>query len=274
MWTQVSPNESDLTVALVKLRAQNPTLGIGKLHALLVTAHPDWIVSEKRTKKVLQNEGLVLAPPNQNHNHDVKPSNEDVPMPTSRVVEGLDVAKWTSKVEVKYLGKSKGKGLVATERIAEEKRCGRRTRSYSPQNGMAVPMYRISSLEYYYPRRSIYDLQVSSGTCAHCSTPLTTSSLVVACPASAPCTARFCSRLCLSRSSTTHPLLCPAQNPASTPLLAYARKNEWMALHALARCTARVLLQEQTDEAAFAADWEFVRALAQLGMEERAKGRW
>ena len=47
-----------------------------------------------------------------------------------------------------------------------------------------------------------------------------------------------------------------------------------MALHALAQCTARVLLAEQQDAAAFRADWAVVRALAQLGMEDRAKGGW
>ena len=47
-----------------------------------------------------------------------------------------------------------------------------------------------------------------------------------------------------------------------------------MALHALAQCTARVLLTYEQDEKAFAEDWEVVRALAQLGMEERAKGGW
>ena len=47
-----------------------------------------------------------------------------------------------------------------------------------------------------------------------------------------------------------------------------------MALHALAQCTARVLLTHEQDKKAFAEDWEVVRALAQLGMEERAKGGW
>lgn len=47
-----------------------------------------------------------------------------------------------------------------------------------------------------------------------------------------------------------------------------------MALHALSQCTARILLAEQQDEATFASDWAVVRGLAQLGMEERAKGGW
>ena len=118
---------------------------------------------------------------------------------------------------------------------------------------------------------------MTSAACGHCSTPLTTSPLIVPCSASTsstPCPVRFCSRLCLSRSARTHPLLCASRNPASAPLLHFARKNQWMALNALAQMTARVLLAFQQDEKAFAEDWDVVRALAQLGMEERAKGGW
>ena len=47
-----------------------------------------------------------------------------------------------------------------------------------------------------------------------------------------------------------------------------------MGLHALAQMTARVLLTFQQDDKLFQEDWEVVRSLAQLGMEERAKGGW
>ncbi|OCH92551.1 SET domain-containing protein [Obba rivulosa] len=253
--TAISPSEYDLKQALVSLRAENPALGIPKLHALLLSTHPDWSVSEKRARKILQNEGLVLGPT-------PAAKTADAPgelLPTSRVIEGLDVAKWTSKVEVRYFGKSKGKGLVAKENIAE---------------GEIIWKEDPFILA---PEWDIYELQISSLSCAHCSTPLQNSALVVPCPASTsntPCPARFCSRLCLSRSARTHPLLCPAQNPASVPLLGFARKTQWMALHALAQCTARILLTNQHDQSALQSDWEVVRAMAQLGMEERAKGEW
>lgn len=44
-----------------------------------------------------------------------------------------------------------------------------------------------------------------------------------------------------------------------------------MALHALAHCTSRLLLANQANEGTFEEDWEIVRALAELGMEERHK---
>lgn len=110
------PAECDLKSALVSLRARNPTLGTVKLHALLLAEHPEWTASEKRTKKILQHEGLVLGPCLSNK---TVADNVASPFPISDVVEGLDVAKWTSKVAVKYFGRNKGKGLVAKESIRE-----------------------------------------------------------------------------------------------------------------------------------------------------------
>jgi hypothetical protein len=74
------------------------------------------------------------------------------------------------------------------------------------------------------------------------------------------------------RSRATHPLLCSAQNPASIHLLTFARKNEWLAVHALAQCTSRILLDHQQGRVDdLKSDWEVVKGLAVLGMEERFK---
>ena len=107
------PNEEELRTALQALRAQHPTLGIAKLHILLLSDHPTWSVGEKRTKKILQSEGLSLKPTS------ARTSTVDTPHPVSKVIEGLDVSKWTTKVQVKYFDVYKGKGLVATEKIPE-----------------------------------------------------------------------------------------------------------------------------------------------------------
>lgn len=108
----ITPAEDVLTQALVDLKEKEPQLGISKVHALLLKNNPDWIVSEKRTRKILQNQGLIVAPP---------PGPSDLPVyPSSRIIDSLDVNQWTSKVAVKYFDKKKGKGLVATEPIAED----------------------------------------------------------------------------------------------------------------------------------------------------------
>lgn len=108
----VSPPEEDLKDALKTLRTENPTLGISKIHAALLAAHPEWAVSEKRTRKVLQSEGLVISSGNTSDSAGFK-------FPASKVIEGLDVGKWTNKVEVRMFDRKKGKGLVAKERIGE-----------------------------------------------------------------------------------------------------------------------------------------------------------
>lgn len=106
------PTEDELKEALSTLRAENPTLGIPKLHALLSSTHPDWSVSEKRTRKVVQSAGLTVAPPGGS-------SASRTAYPKSSVIKDLDIAKWTTKVEVRNFGKEKGKGLVAKEEIGE-----------------------------------------------------------------------------------------------------------------------------------------------------------
>jgi len=106
----VLPSEDLLKAALVALKSANPSLGIAKTHARLLETYPTWTVSEKRTRKLLQHEGLVL---------NGTPTPEVAVYPSSRVIHNLDVHKWTPKVKVKYFDKRKGKGLVATQEIKE-----------------------------------------------------------------------------------------------------------------------------------------------------------
>lgn len=111
------PNDIELTEALSTLRAQNPILGVAKLHAALQASYPGWTVSEKRTKKILQQNGLILRQSNASL-QTKEAESPGTPYPTSRIVEGLDVKKWSPKVEVKDFGRTKGKGLIAKELIA------------------------------------------------------------------------------------------------------------------------------------------------------------
>lgn len=109
-----SPPEEELTQAVIDLKSRNPQLGISKVHALLLQNYPDWLVSEKRTRKILQNQGLIVPP---------TPSSSSLPepavYPSSRVIQSLDVHQWSPKIDVKYFNKKKGKGLVAISDIEE-----------------------------------------------------------------------------------------------------------------------------------------------------------
>jgi hypothetical protein len=53
------------------------------------------------------------------------------------------------------------------------------------------------------------------------------------------------------------------------PLLTLARTTHWQALHALAQCTARVLLAAQGADSGVEEDWAIVSALAHVSVAER-----
>lgn len=114
-----SPSDDDLKSTLHALRKAFPSLGAAKLHAQLLSQHTDWIVSEKRTRKILQQEGLILVSTQNQGPEPPAINGTDDNHPKSQLVEGLDIRKWTPKAEVRDFGRKKGKGLVASEDIAE-----------------------------------------------------------------------------------------------------------------------------------------------------------
>lgn len=113
----ITPTEEELKLALINLKTLNPGMGISKTHALLLKTYPEWLVSEKRTKKVMQFYGLVSQsmPPLVEANIPAEPPI----FPQSHVIDSLDVYQWTSKVAVKYFDKKKGKGLITVTDIEE-----------------------------------------------------------------------------------------------------------------------------------------------------------
>ena len=112
----ISPPEEALRSAVLSLRSQHPSLGVSKLHALLVSENTGWTVSEKRVRRIMTAEGLTLQPQSQRK---ATPASGAHIYPSSTLIEGLDVAKWTVAVEIKYFDKQRGKGLIAKEPISE-----------------------------------------------------------------------------------------------------------------------------------------------------------
>ncbi|KAJ6578825.1 hypothetical protein DFH09DRAFT_1148416 [Mycena vulgaris] len=229
-----SPDDDELQRALAQLRAANPSLGISKLHARLRADFPAWTVSEKRMRK-------LLAP---------KPQ-DSAPHPSSQLVEGLDVAQWTPRVSVRVFDKKKGKGLIAAQKI------------------VAGETIWLEDPFVIAPEWEIYDKQRAGAACGLCTTLFAHPSEARA--RCAFCPVMFCNALCRKRADKTHPLLCPAQNPASMELLRWVRSHEWMALAALVQCTTRLLLANAAGRTALTADWHVVCGFAVLGMEERAR---
>jgi len=115
--TRTSPSDPDLTSALAGLRGENPALGIPKLHALLLSKNPGWLVSEKRTRKILHSLGLINTAKNPSSD-----SAGELKSPSSQLLHGLDPLKYTQKglaVRVEYFDQKKGKGLIATTDVSE-----------------------------------------------------------------------------------------------------------------------------------------------------------
>ena len=133
-----SPPEEDLKAAVTSLKNEHPTLGIAKLHALLLSENPSWAVSEKRLRRILktsnsdgplvQHQGLDHATttgtprgPGPSSSPSTAGSKAARIYPSSTLVEDLNISRWTTAIEVKYFDRKKGKGLVAKELIFEGK---------------------------------------------------------------------------------------------------------------------------------------------------------
>ncbi|KIK57619.1 hypothetical protein GYMLUDRAFT_263088 [Collybiopsis luxurians FD-317 M1] len=273
----LSPSEKDLKGALISLKSTHPNCGILKIHALLLKAYPEWTIREKGRRKTLQSEGLVLQ-------SSTEPSAKSANVfPSPKLIPNLDGANitrsWKSGISVK-----EGKG----SRFQGENCCGRASlegRSIYHCDGVAFPeadplqgrSLNVPDTHADCPRsREIYDLQRMGQACSFCTTPFsssTTTSLLTNCPASSSssyCPARFCNRLCRDRSARTHPLLRRAQNPASVPLMTWVREAQWIALHALACMTGRVMILCQDPKVADE-EWRIVSSFATLSTEDRAK---
>jgi hypothetical protein len=98
----VVPTDDELIGALRPLRASNTTLGLPKLLSALIASQPEWSVSEKRLRKVVQR---------------LKSQEETSLYPTSNLNSALDVSKYSNKIKPMVFGAEKGKGLVAVQAI-------------------------------------------------------------------------------------------------------------------------------------------------------------
>ncbi|KAG7450171.1 SET domain-containing protein [Guyanagaster necrorhizus] len=256
----IVPDDETIQSVISIVQPSLPGLDTNKLHDAVIDAYPEWqgVVGEKRVRRVMANskkdeeaEGPIkddnastITTPKTKKKKKAKAkakASSRETYPTSSLLPD-SVLTLPPTVAVRYFDKQKGKGLVALRRIEEGETL------WKEDPWIIAPEW------------DIFDLQQRAVACAHCTTPFSQSSaLVVSCQ---HCSARYCTRLCFSRSVSTHPLLCPGQNAASVPLLKQARSLAWMALHAISRVTARVLLGGEQE-------WDVVKAMAELGMEER-----
>jgi len=227
------------------------------LLTLLLTSHSSWTVSEKRLRKILQREGLGLSQSSTGTSGGsaVGNDNNEIGFPISKINPRLNISKWTKKVEVRDFGSEKGKGLVATERIEEGEVIWK-------EDPLATC-----------PDWDLQARQTRSEACANCTRELPApTSPPFPCPAPPSCSASFCNRLCVARNGNVHALLCPAQNPASIPLLDLLKTEKWKALGAWTRVVALILSQHSKGQTGEMEDsLEIVRSLAGMTFEKRLK---
>ena len=100
-----APPEDELVKLVKELRAEHPSLGAQKLLIILRQKKPEWSLSEKRLRKLLQQENLVAT---------AAPA---IVHPISKIDEGVDASTWTSQVSIKQFDKVKGKGLVSKQKL-------------------------------------------------------------------------------------------------------------------------------------------------------------
>ena len=101
-----APPEDELVKTLKELRLEHPSLGAPKLLAIFRQKNPQWSLSEKRLRKVLQQENLVAT------------ATPATMYPVSKIDDRVDASTWTSQVAIKQFDKVKGKGLVAKQKLA------------------------------------------------------------------------------------------------------------------------------------------------------------
>jgi len=101
-----APPEDELVKVAKALRAEHPSLGASKLLVIVRQQNPEWSLSEKRLRKLLQQENLVAT---------AAPA---VVYPSSKIDDGIDASTWTSQVAIKQFDKAKGKGLVVKQKLS------------------------------------------------------------------------------------------------------------------------------------------------------------
>lgn len=100
-----APPADELVKLVKELRAEHPSLGAPKLLVILRQKNPEWCLSEKRLRKLLQQENLVAT---------AVPA---VVHPLSNIDEGVDASTWTPQVAIKQFDKVKGKGLISKHKL-------------------------------------------------------------------------------------------------------------------------------------------------------------
>ncbi|EIW76584.1 SET domain-containing protein [Coniophora puteana RWD-64-598 SS2] len=263
---QADPGNAAIHDALAALMDEQPSLGQKKLWQLLCKRHPDWKVGQARAERLVKeiraervpaasgsasngsngaSSGTVEGGEGQTaETGHIYPSWE-----LNKALDLRDMLGAEGSVKVQTFTKTKGKGLVATRRIKEGEVVWREEPWVLAARGLEPGSDPSES--------SLLKLQDSGAACTHCGawTPGEPGKNLAPCPSQKralfesnvkPCRARFCKGgRCLEYVKGPHRLLCIADNPACAPLLELVRKENKMALHTVARSTAKLIFADK-----------------------------
>lgn len=93
------PTDEDIALSLARVRSLYPGLGALKVLASIKSEHPEWSLSEKRLKKIINLNSPLQA--------------------QTGLDSSIDIKGIAPKVQVKLFPHGKGKGLVAREKILQ-----------------------------------------------------------------------------------------------------------------------------------------------------------
>ncbi|KAI7865947.1 hypothetical protein BDF14DRAFT_1819467 [Spinellus fusiger] len=217
--------EASLISAIQQLKLEFPTYGIKKVTVTLNERMPEWTVSEKRVKKIMQAQGLTQSEPV------IKKSGveDDPSVPVSYIDPTLDFTSISSNITAKMVDPVTGKGLFTTRDIAKDE----------------VIFQELPFA--YFPPWEGFTMARQGSACGMCAKPLLRSSVL---PFHCPhCNINYCSKQCKSTAwETFHPLECTSINPEMHAFMKFCEQEAWSAPMAVSRMYCHLMLAHQRGE--------------------------
>jgi hypothetical protein len=112
-----SPSDEALLPVVIHLRDSNASFGAIKLLHELRIQHPEWVISEKRIRKILQS--LTTTTSSRNGEEGDAVANEMGLIADTGVDASINIASIAPKIKVRMFGGEKGKGLVVKEKVQQ-----------------------------------------------------------------------------------------------------------------------------------------------------------
>ncbi|KAI8969725.1 hypothetical protein BDB01DRAFT_840088 [Pilobolus umbonatus] len=219
MSTKIIPDIDTLTTALDAIKLELPNAGTKTLFTQIQTRYPDWQVSDKRIKKIMQSKTKVMK----------SGVPDDPSVPVSFIDPQLDFKSVSDKVVARMIDPVTGKGLFAACDIKKDETIFTET-----------PFV-------YFPPWEIYSFILSGNVCGLCCKPIMyPNRLTQHC---GHCGIYYCSKQCRVHAwDTFHPIECYQLNPEMRDFMQFCQSENWQAPAAVARIYSYLSIAHQKGE--------------------------